>query len=270
MKIIALVTAYNEDTFLNEVLSATYDYFDEFIVTDTAIQCMVDAGYSSHSTDRTVEIVNRWKCKGDKVHLIQPKIKPKNYTELSIPGFEMAKKHKGDWIVHLGADEFWPENCLKPMRNFLSNCEKAGVYGVNIHEYYFAPDFHHWKPFYVPRIAKLTEDACLPFNTGDPVAWPSKGIWQSIELDKVPERVRKANIDYPSYLKPYHYSCVGRKRIEQKQKFYSIYEGNKGSEPFAHYMNKNWEYFKQAGYKEFKGQHPKIMKNHPLYNERMY
>ena len=271
MKIVALVTAYNEDLFLDEVISSTFNYFDEFIITDTAIQCMVDKGFPSSSTDRTIEIVEKWKKKADKIHLIQPKIKPKNYTELSVPGFELAKELKGDWVIHLGADEVWTKNALNPMRNILSNCDKNGILGLNVHMNYFAPDMFHCKPFYNPRIARLTEDAGLFFNTGDVVGW-KRGVYQSIELDRVPENIRKINADYPSFLKPFHYSCVGKKRIEFKDKFYEIYEGHKssGSAPFKHYMNGNWDYFKQQGYKEFIGQHPEIMKKHPLFLEKLY
>lgn len=271
MKIVALITAYNEDLFLDEVLTSTFDHFDEFIVTDTAIQCMVDNGFPSSSTDKTLEILEKWKKKADKIHLIQPKIKPKNYTELSIPGFELAKELKGDWVIHLGADEIWTEKSLKPMRNILSNYDKNGILGINVHMEYFAPDMWHCKPFYNPRIARLTADACLPFNTGDVVGW-KRGVWQSIELDKVPENVRKVNADYPSFLKVFHYSCVGKKRIEFKDKFYEIYEGHEspGSAPFKFYMSSNWDYFKQQGYRDFTGQHPEIMRKHPLFSERLY
>lgn len=271
MKIIALITAYNEDLFLDEVIASTFNHFDEFIITDTAIQCMIDNGFSVSSIDRTIEIVEKWKKRGDKIHLIQPKVKPKNYTELSIPGFELAKEMKGDWVIHLGADEIWEEKSLKPMRNILSNFDKNGILGVNVHMNYFAPDMFHYKPFYNPRIARLTEDACLPFNTGDVVGW-KRGVWQTIEPNNVPEKVRKVNADYPSFLKVFHYSGVGRKRVEFKDKFYEIYEGHKsdGSAPFKHYMNGNWDYFRQQGYREFTGQHPEIMKNHPLYSERLY
>src|SRR3990167_7323927 len=150
MKLVALITAYNEDLFLNEVLASTFDHFDEFVITDTAIQCMIDNGFPSSSTDRTVEIVKKWKKVADKIQLIQPKIKPKNYTELSIPGFELAKEMKGDWVIHLGADEIWDEKSLKPMRSILSNYDKSGILGINVHMNYFAPDMWHSKPFYNP------------------------------------------------------------------------------------------------------------------------
>lgn len=270
MKIIATITAYNEDLFLDQVLNTVYYYADEIIITDTAMQNVVDMGYPPSSNDTTMEIIEKWKKRGDKIHLIQPKVKPKNYTELSIPSLELAKQMKGNWLWFVGADEVWSEQCVKPMRNILSNYEKNGIFGINIYMHYFAPDMWHYKPFYNPRVARLTDDICLPFSTGDVCAWKEKGIWQSIELDKVPEKVRKINADYPSFLKVHHYSCVGYKRVKFKNDFYNTYSQNQGSDPFKHYMNGNWDYFKQQGYKEFTGQHPEIMKKHPLYSERLY
>lgn len=268
MKIIASLAVYNEGLFVDYVLQSIYDYVDEIIVTDTAMDNVVKHGGSSHSTDGTLEIVEKWMKKG-KITLLKPEVKPTLFAEIWRPALQVAKDMKGDWLFTCCGDEVWPQNVIKPARNFLQNCDKNGIMGVNITMNYFAPDFWHYKDFYGPRFSKLTEDACMPFIDGEVLAWPSKGVWQSIELDKVPENVRKANIDYPKFLRVFHYSCVGYERMKFKYDFHKTFKHNIGSDIDAHYINKNWDYFKER-YKNFTGNHPDFMKNHPLYNERLY
>lgn len=264
------MTTYNESLFVDYVLSSICDFVDEIIITDTAIKDVVDWGGSPHSTDGTIEIIKLWQKKCEKIHLLLPEVKPKTFAELCMPGLEMAKKLKGDWLMTSCGDEVWPTNVISPLRNFLHNCDNNGILGVNFTMNYFAPDFWHCKDFYGPRLSKITDDACMPFVTGDVLSWPRLGVWQSMELDKVPERVRKVNIDYPKFLKIFHYSCVGHDRVKFKYEFYKKHKDNIGSDHNVRYINKDWKFFADSGYREFAGNHPKIMLEHKLYNERLF
>lgn len=269
MKIFANITAYNEETFLDYVLSSIHDYADEICIIDAAMENIVLRGAPRHSVDSSVQIIEKWKSKSKKIHTIRPSIPPKTFIELGNYGLNLAKELKCDWFWSVGADEIWPKNCVVPMRNFLSFCDKNNIMGINVNMYGFCPDFWHWYPFYVPRIGKITDDCFMPFKSCDILYWPNLNAWQSIELDKVPEHVKKINIDYP--FKIFHYTCVGYEKIKAKCEFYKTYCDNVGAEHLQHYIDKDWNYFKDAmKCREFSGSHPEIMRKHPLYNERMY
>lgn len=269
MKIVAAVTSYNESLFLNEVLTSIHDFVDEIVITDVAIKDVIDLGGSLRSDEKTTQIIKNWKQKSSKVHTILPENPPKTFAELMMPGLQTAKELDGDWLFTCYGDEIWPKNSISPMRKFLSSCDRSGILGVNVTMNYFAPDFWHYKDFYNPRLAKITPDACMPFTTGDPLAWPELGIWQTMDYNNVPEKVRKANIDYPKSLRTFHYSCIGYERVKLKYDFYQKHENNTGSELYSHFLKNDWDYFRKQ-YKLFTGKHPDIMLSHPLYNERLY
>ena len=269
MKIFANLTSYNEETFIDYVLQSIHDYVDEICIIDVGMENIVNRGAPLHSIDGSVEIIKSWQKKSKKIHLIQPKNPPKNFIELGTYGLDLAKELKCDWFFSVGLDEIWQKNSIAPMRKFLDRCERNNIMGINVNMYGFCPDFYHWYPFYVPRIGRITDDCTMPFKSCDILYWHKLNAWQSIELDKVPEHVKRLNIDYP--FKIHHYTCVGNERINFKYNFYKTYADNIGSEHLAHYINKDWNYFKNVmKCKEFTGKHPEIMRNHPLINERMY
>lgn len=269
MKIIASLVTYNESLFVDYVLQSIYDNVDEIIITDSAMENVVKNGGTPNSNDGTLEIIEKWNKKGNKIIISKPKAPPKLFVDLWKDALQIAKDMRGDWLFTACGDEVWPQNTIKPLRPFLNSCDRNGIMGVNVTMNYFAPDFWHYKDFYGPRLAKITDDMTLPFIDGEVHYWPSRGVWQSIELDKVPEHVKKANIDYPKFLRPFHYSCVGYERVKFKYDFYRTFEHNKGSETSTEYLNKNWKYFEER-YKIFTGKHPDIMLGHPLYKEKLY
>lgn len=271
MKILANITAYNESIFLDYVLNSIHPYVDYICIIDGAMENVVKNGGQPHSTDESVEIIKHWVQKSDKIYHIKPPTPPKNFVELGTYGLDLAKELKCDWFFSVGADEIWDKISITPLRNFLNRCEKSNIMGVNVHMHAFCPDFFHRYDFYVPRIGRITDDACMPFKSCDVLYWPKLNAWQSIELDKVPPHVKALNIDYHKFLKVFHYSCVGYDRIKFKYNFYKTYTDNVGSEHYAHFMNKDWDYFKNVlKCVEFKGKHPDIMLKHPSYHERMY
>jgi hypothetical protein len=270
MKIIALMAEYNESLFIEYVLNSIYDFVDEIIIIDSAMKSVVDRGGSLRSTDGTIDIIKKWQQKNKKIHIILPNEAKETPAKLCEPGLDLAKELKGDWLMTCCGDEIWPKNILRPLRKFLKNCDNNNILGVNFNMNYFAPDFWHFKEFYGPRLSKITPNCSMPFITQDVLYWPEFNSWQSIELNKVPEHVRKMNIDYPKFLKVFHYSCVGYERVKFKYDFYKFHKDNIGSSHNKHYMDKNWNFFKKTGYKDFTGKHPKLMLNHKLYNEKLY
>jgi len=275
MKIIATIPAYNEELFLDYTISSMYDFVDEIIITDSAIEASIKCGLSHRSIDKTPEIVDKWMKKSNKIHLILSDKVSKTHGENLIPALEMAKELKGDWLFHVGADEIWPTHALKPMRNILANCQKAGILGLNVWMNYFAPDFWHCKDFRNPRLAQLTDDAIMS-PAGDGLLYPKRGVYQfagSITEPYPPgtsQKVIQVNSDYPKMLRAFHYSWVGNKRVKAKYDFYKQHSELGGSNIYAHYVEKNWDFFIKEGYKEFKGQHPQIMLSHECYGEKLF
>ncbi|MBI2449319.1 hypothetical protein HYV49_03400 [Candidatus Pacearchaeota archaeon] len=271
MKVFANLTSYNEEYFINEVVASIHDFVDYICIIDVGMENIVSRGASLHSNDKSVEIVKAWQNKSKKIHLIQPKDPPKTFPELGMYGLNLAKELKCDWFFSVGLDEIYDKNCIIPMRNILANCERNGIMGINLSMYGFCPDFYHYYDFYNPRIGRITDDCTMPFSSCDILYWPKLKAWQSIELDRVPEYIRKINFDYPKFLKVFHYTCVGKERIKFKYEFYKTYKDNIGAEHYEHYMNKDWDYFKNVmKCKEFTGKHPEIMQKHPLFNEKLY
>jgi len=268
VKIFASITAYNEEMFLDYVLSCIHDYVDHICVIDGAMANVVENGAPPHSIDNTPNIVKNWANKSKKIFYVRPEEPPQTFMELGGYGLNLAKELKCDWYFPCGVDEIYPKNSIVPMRPFLKNCMKNDIMGVNVNMKAFAPDFWHWYDFYVPRFGRITPDCYMPFKSNDVLYWPEINGWQSNDSN-APLHVKKLNIDYPRIFQVFHYTCVGKKRIKFLYDFYKTYSDNAGADHYERYIQEDWFYFKQKC-KEFKGKHPEIMRNHPLYNERLY
>jgi hypothetical protein len=273
MKVIASIPAYKEGLFLDYAIQAVYPYVDHVIITHTAMQSSLDIGCGHVSGDGTEEIIQKWSAR-DNVHVLSSKSGPKTFLELMQPALNLAKQLKGDWLFTVGADEIWTKQSLMPMKTILTNCDKNGILGLNVWMYIFAPDFWHYKDFRNPRFARITEDCELSW--GDSMRWRSKGVYQfagnTIEPypPGTPAKILAVNSDYPRNLRAFHYSCVGKERIQFKYDFYKKFDGSSCDKYVESYINKNWEKFKELGFKDFKGKHPDNMLSHPLHDERVF
>ena len=273
MRIIASIPAYREALFLDYAIKAVHDFVDEVIITNTAMKPSLDLGLGYESNDGTEEIIDNWRKNSGKVHVLASQQGPETFKDMMNPALSLAKELKGDWLFTVGADEVWKKQSLVPMRNILRNCEKNGIFGLNAWMYIFAPDFWNYKDFRNPRFAKITEGCQLSW--GDSMRWPSFGLYQYAGDTNTPapagtpEKVMKANSDYPRNLRAFHYSCVGEDRVKFKAMFYQKYDGTNCDKYVDAYINKNWEEFARMGYKKFTGKHPKIMLDHVLYNQRI-
>jgi len=275
MKLTAIIGAYNEALFLNYCIKSIYNFVDEIIFIDEGMEAAISAGYGKRSTDGTSEIIDTYVRTSNKCFLAPLREKsPKSFKELSISAYELAKKRNANWTFFICGDEIWPANCLKPMKTILSNFEKKGIMALNVWMNIFAPDFWHYKDFRNPRLAKITEDVEL--ISGDAVCWPKRNLYQFAgSIDKfspnyIAKSIKKINADYPRTLKVFHYSCVGKERILFKTNFYKKFNNTYGDQYNKAYIEKDWKLFEKEGFKEFKGNHPNIMKNHPLHGEKLY
>ena len=271
MKIIASIPSYKEALFLDYAIRAIYDFVDEIILTNTAMRASIEAGYGYKSEDGTEEIIEKWVSK-PKIHVLASKDKPRTFRELMQPALDLAKKLDGNWLFTVGADEIWPKSALMPLRNYLGICDKQGILGLNTWMYIFAPDFWHCKDFRNPRLAKITKDCRLVH--GDAMQWPDLGVYQfagdtntPVPLG-TPPKVAAVNADYPRQFRAFHYSCVGKERVEFKSTFYKSFDGSNCDKYVDAYLKENWGEFAKMGYKKFTGKHPSVMLDHKLYGER--
>jgi len=274
MKITAIVVAYNESLFVDYSIRSIYSFVDEIVIVDCAIQSAVDVGYSATSTDGTRDIINKY-VDNKKVFLApNPSSLPLTHKECFNIGFQLAKSRNADWIFFVPADEVWPSSSLVPLRNFLKQCDKNGVLGLNVWMHMFAPDFWHHKDFRNPRFSKVTADAVLADDVT--LYYPSRRVWQYAgDLNHsyppgTPLEVQKINSDYPRNLRAFHYSCVGEERVKFKAEFWKRHNGTCGDKYVESYMNKDWENFYKLGFNKFNGKHPKIMEEHPLFGEKIF
>ena len=272
IKLVASIPAFHERLFLDYAIKSIYNYVDEIILTDVAMQASLNAGFSMRSTDGTLEIIDKW-VDNKKIFLAPIVGVPCNFRELMTPAFDLAKSHGADWYFTVGADEIWPDESMIPMRSFLELCDRKGILGLNVWMNIFAPDFWHCKDFRNPRLARITPQSYLMH--GDAVGW-SPGVYQfagdcnNFFPPWVPPDLQKINSDYPKMLRAFHYSCVGEERVKFKVDFYKQYDGTIGDKYNQAYMEKKWEAFNLLGFHNFTGKHPSVILNHPLYTERLY
>src|SRR3990167_7343843 len=271
MKIIASIPSYKEALFLDYCIRAIYDFADEIVLTNTAMAASIEAGYDFSSGDGTEEIIESWIGK-PKIHVLSSKNKPNTFRELMQPALDLAKRLDGNWLFTVGADEIWPKSSLMPLRNYLGLCDKQGILGLNAWMHIFAPDFWHCKDFRNPRLAKITSNSVLVH--GDAMRWPELGVYQFAGNTEepfppgTPIQIVVRNSDYPRQLKAFHYSCVGKERVEFKSTFYKSFDGSNCDKYVEAYLKEDWGAFAKLGYKEFTGKHPDVMIGHPLFSDR--
>jgi len=273
MKVIASIPAYKEGLFLDYAIGSVHEFVDEVIITNTAMKSSIEMGCDYSSNDGTEEIIEKWVSNHSNVRILSSRDEPTNFKDLMTPALNLAKELKGDWLFTVGADEVWTKQSLMPMKQILSNCDKNGILGLNVWMNIFAPDFWNCKDFRNPRFAKITDDCELSW--GDSMKWPKLNLHQfagnTVEPypQGTPQHIVKVNSDYPRNLKAFHYSCVGKERVEFKYNFYQKLDGSKCDRYVESYMNADWGKFKEMGYRPFTGKHPDIMLKHPLYNEKL-
>ncbi len=274
MKLIAGLPCYNEAIFLDYAIASIYPYVDEVILTDCAMQSALDAGLAPRSTDGTQNIIDKW-VDNKKVFFAETNKVPKTFGELLTPSYNLAREHGATWYFNVGADEIWSERCMQTIQMLLPQYERKGILGLNVWMWHFAPDFWHFKDFRNPRLSVVTKDSYVG-RDGDAVVYPEKGLYQYAGDCEhpfppgTPENVQRVNGDLPKHLRAFHYSCVGKDRVEFKVKFYNKFNGTYGDRYNEAYVKKDWAAFERFGFKPYTGFHPKIMSNHPLYNERLY
>lgn len=123
MKLVMTLLVKNEEDIIEEnIIFHKSMGVDSFIVTD------------NNSTDKTKEILSKYKDKGWIKEIIEEKgedISQQEWVDRMIK--LAADKYKADWIINADADEFWYSksgNLKKYIKNSNSNVIKCNIYNM--------------------------------------------------------------------------------------------------------------------------------------------
>ncbi|KXS41806.1 MULTISPECIES: glycosyltransferase [unclassified Candidatus Frackibacter] len=251
MRLSVISPVLNEEFFIPIYLKAVLKYADEVV--------LLDGG----SQDKTVEIIEEFQRKTDKIKLF---IKPQNgkpYSEEWNEGQRrnfLVNKCTGDWILALDVDEFMSDNFVK----FLPQLMKDG--DMNFYSFKYIP---FWKrvnlirlstpqdPHWAGEIARMgrrdgfsysqSKHHCVPLYNGKP-------IW----------RVEKHKRVLSIVLYHYHYALGPRIKENDNRRGDVDLADKKG--------NPDWDYepddysIKTA---PFNGKHPEVIRDYLKQNRRI-
>ena len=128
MRIIAILAAYNEERFIELCISHLRDQGVEVYLLD------------NESTDRTVELAERYRGKG----LIDIERFPRSgvfdWRSILRRKEELAETLDADWLMHIDADEIrLPPRSDRTLSQMLEDVDDAGFNAVNFMEFTFTP-----------------------------------------------------------------------------------------------------------------------------------
>lgn len=128
MKIVAYLIAYNEENIIEEnILYHAKQGIDTVVV---------DNG----STDRTLDIVEKLAKQGQILDYLHYPTKDYSWKELIEVGFNLARKHDPDWIIHLDANSFI-ESCWGldvPLNEQIrkADVEECNLINLTVYDFY--------------------------------------------------------------------------------------------------------------------------------------
>jgi len=255
MKIVSFMCVYNDHEYLDQAIESFKNYPDILYIIEGSWQSSQKFDAASRSNELVYDIINKH-VDNKKVFLIQAN-EPREKDQRNI-GLELAKQHDADWCHMLDADEVYTPKTLDLIKRWL-NRAPDGILGYKLLSFNFINSFKKWYDGKYMRIYKVTPKC--HFYMDNDVAWPDKeGIISAI----------------PGPRSFYHYNYV-RKNVDS---FWLKMKYQNDQDPTM------WKRFIESGqYKEengiytipdscqiykYTGKHPKIMKNHPYFQNDVF
>jgi len=261
-KIIVSILAYNSETFLKYCLDSIYDFPDKIVIVEGSYG--LQRAFGLRSTDDTIAIIKDYPDPKKKITLIH-----KNGKEHEHRNEVLKYCSPGDWFFTVHTDEIYKKKDLDNLRQILANDKDTDIFKIPWFEFYY--NFHLGidGTYSSSRIYRLRK-GCR-FIRKDSLA-TKEGVRY---LD-----MNCGFLDRGKVLM-YHYAYIDN--VKKKV----IYYGKRGvrwyNEVFTKFTletadriyKKNEEITGGCGIHingeplvltEFKGEHPEIMKKHPLCN----
>ncbi len=268
-RLVQCIQALNESEFIELTLASIYDEVDRILVIEGAVANHPKSTENGHSIDDTVEKINNFKENHDpdnKVILMSIGRHWKNLEELKQTFLDVCSP--GDWVLINDADEFYKPEDIRRLRIAIDRHPHACEFVPTFLHFY--RDFNHiavpgpeWQMQH-QRIFKFSPG--MKYNS-HPVVTDGAGHCTYFSPHYQPRRFMFRE---PFFIYHYGYARSNMEEIMQSKKEY--YEKELVSHGGA---NKKFDQKVQdwLDHKEpllvFTGEHPEIMKKHPMWLEQV-
>lgn len=265
-----LMTVYNEAEFVDYAIRACLPHVDDLVIVEGAYQETIDLGAEPRSTDGTIDIVEMWgnlqsteaepgkEVKGN-VHLIYAN--EKTDKDQRNVGLEKIKELNPEgWLLIIDGDEVYDSNNFAMIKSSMVNMERSKKLAAIFKSLTFVNDLKHYTEQDFPRLFRITPDC--KFVNDNFMEWSDLKIgWFSPFVIRLP------------YIRYCHYSFCKGERINLKKDWWeSRFDDNyrETGEKFEYDWhqdeNNNW-YSPNHEIYEYTGEHPKIIRDHPLWEK---
>lgn len=262
-RIVQCIQMHNEEEFAPLVLKSLYNEVDKIIVIEGAVENRPNSTPEGLSTDRTTEIIDDFKANHDpdkKVMVIRIKKPWKNLEEMKQTFLDMSVP--GDWILINDADEFYRPEDIARLRRAIDLNPYACEFVPNFLHFY--RDFRHvavpgpeWQPQH-QRFFKYVRG--MKYNS-HPVVTDQHGACTYFSQHYQPRRVMLNDFWI------YHYGYARSDMddvMKSKQEYYEKeLAAHGGANVKFDAKVKAW-FDNTEPVLRFNGEHPEIMKQHPM------
>jgi hypothetical protein len=266
-RLIQCIQMHNESEFAEIVLGSIYDEVDQIIVIEGAVENRPNSTDDGHSTDDTIEIVERFRKEKDpdkKIMFIKINKPWKDLEEMKNTFLQMCMP--GDWVIINDADELYKPEDIRRLRVAIDlNPHATEFVPLFLH---FYRDFQHiafpgpeWQPQH-QRIFKFT--AGMQYHT-HPVVTDPAGRCTYFSPEYQPRRVMLDNF----FIFHYGYARANMDEVMRgKQEYYDKELAKHGGANKAFDQKiKDW-FDGTEPYVLFDGEHPEAIKSHPMFDYR--
>ena len=255
MRIAVGVIAFEEEEYIEALLDNWYPYADDIIIAEGAWQTAARIFKQFVSRDNTIQIINDYPDPDKKINLVH--LNEKNQIQQLDKCYQIALKKKPDWYVMSGADEFYHENDLKGIKQYLSELSEDAI-SLQIPMRLYWNDFIH----YERQIARRFMKCAYAKKVGDLSRFSTK-YGRKIQ----PMKVKHPIMYHPSYVREDTARFSKKKDFREK-------DGSSGA--MSHYMEggiiyrgtctkKQW--FPRL-YKQDLEKLPQVMKDHKNFSKK--
>ncbi len=259
-KLSVLMTVYNEADFVEYAIRAALPYVDDLVIVEGAYQETIACGAEPRSTDDTIRKIQ------DAMRATYPddpvveKIKILTANEKTDKdqrnlGLAKIKELNPDgWLLIIDGDEVYTKENIEMVRNFMRLMDKQDKRASYFTSLTFVNDFQHYTEQEFPRLFKITPEC--KFVDDNFMVW-KEADWSLKYVMKLP------------FLRYHHYAfCKSKERFELKKKWWETRFPDQPDFDYGWHVKEDGE-IDDPGHpiQLYGGQHPEIMKTHPMYPE---